>query len=499
MLCPTCNKPSIEGTFYECENDHAWWAPNPGPQMRFLECNAHEILYGGAAGGGKSAALVMAPLRWVGHPFFKGLLLRRETSQLEELIDLARVWYPRIDPGAHGAFKGGSYHWQFSSGAKIQLNHCKDPKDAFNYTGKQYQWIGFDEVTHFLWEQYQEIKSRCRAAHQGLPRHLRSTSNPGGDGHEWVFRRWGPWLNPKFIEENGDCGLERRLASDGETDLPPLLSGQVVYVEKVGESERFYLAKPANYDPKLHNTRTFIGAKVTDNAVLMANDPGYVRNLADLDPVRRAQLETGDWLIKPAKGLYFKRAWWKTFDVAPAQGIRVRYWDRAASEDPTSDWTVGVRMIRVGDTYWIDDVVRIQASPGEVEATILMTAELDGKGTMQCLELDPGQAGKAEAFQYSKLLAGFDVRFPRPTGDKVTRASTLSAQVYAGNVHLMIKRPWTEQFIQELEGFPEDKHDDCVDAASGAFNILLILGGGSNKAAGVRKMTPPDPQSTSIG
>lgn len=497
MDCPTCKLPAIPKTFYECEGGHSWWVPNPGPQTRFLTCRANEVLYGGAAGGGKSAALTMLPLRWHEHRSFKSLILRRETSQLEEMVDLAKIWYRVADERMHGASKGGSYHFTFSSGAKIQFNHCKDVSDAFNYQGKQFQVIGFDELTHFEWVQYQELKSRVRGAHQGLPRYLRATSNPGGPGHEWVMKRWGPWLDPDFEAE----GIVRRYLDEYEVDengkrvlvrrpIPAFESGQIAWIERRG-SEDVYLAKrPAIIDPAIHGSRTFIGAKLSDNRVLTTNDPGYERNLNDLDIVRREQLKSGNWLIRPAKGLYFKRAWWRLCEVAPSGGVRLRYWDRAASEDPTADWTVGVRMIRLGDLYWVDDVVRMRGSPGEVEQTILATAELDGKSTMQVLELDPGSAGKSEAFQYSKLLAGFNVRFRRPSGDKVTRASTFSAQVEAQNVHLLKGRRWLEPYIQELEGFPEDTHDDQVDASSGAFNTLLVLGGGSSKASGGHRRTP---------
>jgi predicted phage terminase large subunit-like protein len=494
MNCPQCGSPRIEGTFYECPNGHAWWTPNPGPQTRFLECGAHEVLYGGAAGGGKSAALVMAPLRWATHPHFKALILRRETTQLEELIDLTRQWYPRVIPGAHGVWKGGAFHWGFPAGAKLQLNHCKDPKDAFNYQGKQYQFVGFDELTHFIWDQYQEIKSRVRAAHQGLPRFLRSTSNPGGDGHEWVFKRWGAWLDPNFEAP----GLTARYAEDGVTKLPPLKSGEVAWIEKRGDVE-YFIPRPLILDPKVHTSRVFIGAKLSDNRVLMENDPGYARNLADLDPVRRAQLELGDWLVRPAKGLYFKRAWFKLVDEAPAVAKRVRYWDRAAGETPDADYTVGLKLARVGGEYFVEDIVRLQGPPGEVMATVKTTAELDGKQCPQVLELDPGQAGKSEAYSYAQLLAGHTFYFRRPTGDKITRAGPVSAQCHAGNIRVL-KRAWTEAFIQEAEGFPEWEHDDQVDGLSGAFNTLLVLGGGTGAGASSgNRPQPPNPETMPLG
>lgn len=175
--------------------------------------------------------------------------------------------------------------------------------------------------------------------------------------------------------------------------------------------------------------------------------------------------------------LYFKRAWIKFVDAVPAKGMRVRYWDRAGSEKDRSDWTVGLRMIRVGDLFYIDDVVRMRGDPGEVQDTIVNTATMDGKDVMQVLELDPGQAGLVEMNGLIKALKGFNAQPWRPTGDKVVRASAVSPQVRAGNVFLL-KRPWNEAFISELESFPDDtQKDDQVDALSGAFSVLVSQGG----------------------
>ena len=106
--------------------------------------------------------------------------------------------------------------------------------------------------------------------------------------------------------------------------------------------------------------------------------------------------------------------------------------------------------------------------------TVYATAEIDPAGTTIVIPQDPGQAGVAQTESYSHLLEGFEVRFERETGDKITRAQPFSAQCEAGNIKL-VKAPWNEPFIQCLEAFPEKgMHDDDVDAASGAFNAFNL-------------------------
>jgi predicted phage terminase large subunit-like protein len=220
-------------------------------------------------------------------------------------------------------------------------------------------------------------------------------------------------------------------------------------------------------------SRVFIPAKLTDNPALMQGDPGYADRLAALDPVTRAQLRDGDWLVKPAAGTYFKRAWFKAPSSLDADVVaRVRAWDLGST--PTGDWTVGVLMGRTrSGGYVIEDVVRVRARPAERDALILKTAAADGRSVKVVLPQDPGQAGVSQRDAHAKLLAGFNVRFVRPTGSKITRAQPLSAQAEAGNVALAATGPEREPFLQTLEGFPDGRRDDDVDAAADAFNALV--------------------------
>ena len=438
------------------------WRPNPGPQTRFLASTCAEVLYGGQVGGGKSGALIALPLRWVTHPRLRALVLRRETTQLGDLLDKADALYSKVFPGTKSRQTGAGRVYEFPSGATIRFDHCQHEKDAKRYDGFEFQVVEFDELTHFTRKQYQAIRARIRSPHPGLPRYTRSTTNPGGEGHEWVFGRWGPWLNPEHEAE----GLTPRVDAAGHR-LPPAAPGEVLwYVPHDGAEEWVPKGTPGAL------SRTFIPARMADNPHLLRNDPNYATSLQDLDPVRRKQLLEGNWLVKPAAGLYFKRGWFKFLDAAPAQvNGRCRYWDLAASL--TGDYAVGCLMSRTTERLRVvENVVRLRGRPGDVRAAVRATAELDGRRVPVWIEQDPGQAGTDQVDSYIKDLAGWTVRGRKKTIDKVTAAGPLSAQAQAGNVAL-VRASWNEAFIAELEAFPEGDHDDQVDGASGAQAAIL--------------------------
>lgn len=480
--------------------------PHPGPQTRFISATwIKEILYGGAAGGGKTAGLAAIPLRWVQHGNFRALILRRETTQLDGIIGETQKWYRHT--GQRAYFNNNKYTWRFDSGARVRLNHCKDENDKFDYQGLEFHVIEFDELTTFTESQYEEITSRCRSTDPNLPTIVRATSNPGGTGHDWVFKKWGPWLDPDFEAE----GLTPRRAPDGRK-LPPLAPGEVAYILRTrsddGEVNEIYVdvieykrrraiyaeqqaaGIPIQSRIALALTRTFIPASLSDNPTLAENDPEYYNRLLALDPVRREQLMSGNWLVKPGRGLYFKREWFEIVDEAPKKAHRVRYWDRASSEGekppdgkkpPIRDWTAGVRVARAGDVYYVEHNIRRQENPGTVKLLIKQAAIADAtQGCMTLLELDPGQAGVFEASQYAEDLQGLPFGFVRPTGDKVTRARGSSAIACPipgqrfGRVKL-VRGPWNNQFLDELEAFPESVNDDDVDGFSGAVGVLSGL------------------------
>lgn len=483
------------------------WTPQDGPQREFYDSTADEVLYGGAAGGGKTSCVVALILKWVAHSQYRALLLRRETPQLEGLLDEASRIYKRGNDGGARPFRASEPAaefnivksvWTFPSGARARFNHCQLDADAFNYQGHEYQTIVFDELTHFTEKQYLEIRTRNRSGVAGIPCYTRATTNPGGPGHEWTFKRWAPWLDPSFdlddwiidAEEPDESiavvagrGLPKRFDESGKR-LPPARGGQVLYVARVGDVDRFS-TRPFRYNGEAATTRTFIPARLSDNPALLASDPKYRAKLRDNDAVRRRQLEDGDWLVKPSAGLYFKREWFgEPVDAAPPGCIaRVRAWDKAATEphekNKNPDWTRGLRMSRSNDgLIYVEHMASLRGGPGPVAHLIKTTAAQDGVDVIVRLPQDPAAAGKSQAASDVQMLEGYTVRVKPVTGDKIVRAGPVSTQANpqstGGSVGRLrvVRGSWNEEFFRELEDFPDGDYDDIVDALSDGFDEL---------------------------
>lgn len=438
--------------------------PQPGPQERFLSSAADIAIYGGSAGGGKSWALLLEPLRHVANKDFGAVFFRRTTVQIKNeggLWDESGKLYPLI--GATSIEQPPQ--WTFASGARVTFAHLEHDKTVLGWQGSQIPLIAFDELTHFSERQFWYMVSRNRSM-CGVRPYIRATCNPDADSWVALLITW--WI-------------------DQETGLPiPERSGVLRWFVRIGDTiiwadtpeelaQHTMADESGNHVPIPPKSLTFIGARLTDNPALMSADPGYMASLMALPTVERERLLGGNWKIRPAAGLYFQRHWVQVIDTLPNDMRMVRGWDLAGTlktETNDPDWTTGTKMGLTPDgRFIIADHVYERSSPSGVERLVKGTAEHDGKGTQISIPQDPGQAGKAQATTYSKLLVGYDCRFSPETGDKVTRFSGFSAQCEAGNV-FMLRGPWNERWCNELEGFPEASHDDDADSTSRAFNAL---------------------------
>jgi predicted phage terminase large subunit-like protein len=174
----------------------------------------------------------------------------------------------------------------------------------------------------------------------------------------------------------------------------------------------------------------------------------------------------------PADGGLFKPDQLQIIDALPAQQITwVRGWDLASTT--TGDYTAGVKLGKLPDgRFIIANVVRIRVGPDERDAAITNTAAVDGFNVKISIPQDPGQAGKTQVLYLTRALAGYNVTSSPESGDKVTRAEPVAAQVNIGNV-MMLRGEWNEQLKDEMRMFPNGANDDQVDGLSRAFGELI--------------------------
>jgi predicted phage terminase large subunit-like protein len=411
-------------------------SPHP-KQRQFLLNFTRETLFGGAAGPGKSSAILMAALQFVDVPGYAALLLRKsyiDLSQPGAIMDRADGWFrglPRL------RWDDTTHTWTFPSGATLTFGYIERQNDHLKYQGAEYQFVGFDELTQHREKHYRYLFSRLRkpdleSGHPlaDVPIRMRSTANPGGPGHEWVYNRF---VLP-YLEWKRDIG-----------------------------------PRPV---------RDFIPATLEDNPSVNRED--YTTSLAELDPVTRSQLLAGDWEVRP-EGRMFRASWFWPLAATDhradlcATAPTIRFWDLAATEpsaDNDPDFTAGCLLHRLSDGLWvIGDMVTFRKGPAETERMILATAERDGPAVIIGMEQEPGASGKTLIRHFRELLDHRTFYGLSPSGSKITRSMPIASRADAGDV-AYIPGGWIDHFRNEIEIFPDGFHDDQVDALSGAYAML---------------------------
>jgi predicted phage terminase large subunit-like protein len=406
-------------------------------QKVFLRTYAMEALFGGAAGGGKSSALLMSAMQYVDTPSYSAILFRRTFADLAlpgALMDRFQTW---IAPHDEVRWNSNNNTATFPSGARIAFGYLNNSQDYLRYKGAEFQFIGMDEVTEIRESDYRYMFSRLRRPASGplsrVPLRMRAATNPAPN-----------WVRQRFIVEGKERG------------------------------------------------RVFVPSKLTDNPGVDADS--YRQALAELDPIERRRLEMGDWWVTTL-GSMFLREGFVIVDAAEIPTITsssrlVRFWDLAATEvsatnyDP--DWTVGTLMMFDQGIGYVLDVKRARVRSDKVEQLLAQTAAEDGHAVTIRMEQEPGSSGKALADQYARyVVPGYDFGAIRATGDKVTRARPFAAAVANGNIRVL-RSVWLTDWLDEFSSFPEAcSHDDQVDSAVGAFTHLAGLGLPQRKRAAI--------------
>lgn len=402
-------------------------------QHAFLWLTCREAFYGGAAGGGKSDALLMAALQYVDVPDYAAVLFRdtyKNLTKPKALLDRSFEWLV----GTDAEWCGDKMRWGFpKTGATLSFSYLEGPRDHFNHQSAEYQFVGIDEIVAIRENQAMYMHSRLRrlkGVH--IPIRFRAASNP--PAREQLAT--GAWVKRRYV------------------DAVTRFKGVV-----------------------------FISAKMADNPYLDKDD--YEISLDHVDIITREQLKKGDWEIR-ATGNIFDRTQFTIIPTALPDSVAcVRYWDKAATEpeakrlrrskssDP--DYTVGVKMSRTSlGLYVIEHVIRFRKNPPETEAFMRQTAEMDGKSVHIYEEQEPGSAGKTVISSNARFLfPGFAYKGVAHSENKYARAVPLSTMAASGNIYV-VAGEWNAQFFDELELFPDGEHDDQVDAASGAYAEVAL-------------------------
>lgn len=391
------------------------------------------MMYGGAAGGGKSVALLMAALQFVDVKGYSALLLRRTFADLnlpEALVPLSHQWLQ----GTEATWDGQKHQWRFPSGAVLQFGYLETELDKYRYQGAAFAFVGFDELTQFTESQYRYLFSRVRKPKDlNVPLRMRAASNPGGVGHEWVKRR--------FVD-NPDS-----------------------------------------------DERKFVPARLEDNSKLDAE--AYEQSLKQLDPITRAQLRSGDWDVIASR--VFRRDWFRYWEPSEDRAfyllgndrkpVRVADCQRFASMDVAGtekqkgndpDYTV----IQVWDVTPTYDMVLVEQIRGRYETPDVADHAVSAYRRYELPYIAVEKNGIGLGVVQTVRRKGVPVRSIVAKRDKIARSQTAQIRMEAGTVFLPHRAPWLEDLESELLAFgPDAPHDDQVDALSYAAQQVQRMGG----------------------
>lgn len=436
--------------------------PQQGPQEAFLSSPADIAIYGGAAGGGKTWALLMEPLRHISNANFGAVFFRRNTVQIRNeggLWDESLKLYPALgaDPVAH------TLDWKFPTGAKISMRHLEYDKTVLDWQGSQIPLICFDELTHFSAYQFWYMLSRNRSM-SGVRPYVRASTNPDPDSWVAEFISW--WIDQSTglaIPERS--GRIRWFVREGET---------IHWADDPAELARFTMpgpdGQPVPIPPK---SVTFISAKLTDNKALMQANPEYQANLLALSTIERERLLGGNWKVRPVGGMLDPK-WWQYYTAPPALEYRTIYADTAQKTGTQNDYSVIQcwGKSRGGQAVLLDQIRgKWEAPELLVQARAFWSKHKPGPAPLRAFKVEDKVSGTG-LIQTLKR-EGIPMLAIQRDRDKVTRAYDAAPMIESGNVLLPRDAPWLSDLLAEATTFPNGAHDDQLDPLFDAVADML--------------------------
>jgi predicted phage terminase large subunit-like protein len=465
--------------------------PQPGAQEDFLSTEADICIYGGAAGGGKSFALLLEGLRNIDNPNFNAMIFRRNNTMIRNqgsLWDESMSMYMTI--GGHP--RQHMLDWTFKSGSSIKFGHLEHETTVYNYQGSQICYLAFDELTHFTQSQFFYMLSRNRSV-CGVKPYIRATTNP--DKISWVRNMIDWWIGNDGYPIPERSGVLRWFVRD---------KGEILWADTAEELQ--HIAEPKSF--------TFIPAKLSDNQILMQKDPSYLSSLMAQNTVERAKLLDGNWDIDYSDyGVVLTRHDFSRYSLSEKMKIpgffSESYFvlDGASRTSEANDYSVlGLWAKGKFDQQWyIIDWLRIRLQEPDLEQAIIdkwhywrdvrynNTIIFTPKG----VNIERGACGIGMMQRLPrKAIPCFELE---PIKDKFYRLNDGLGIIKSKWVNIPDDASWANTFFEECECFRADMkhvlmsgeikpHDDQID------NMAYAISSQVNQKAAIEVYKKPQQQ-----
>lgn len=446
-------------------------APQEGPQEAFLASEADIAIYGGAAGSGKSFAVLL----WIAYLVSCALAGKLKSKRRYEAVVFRRtsaelkgggsIWEESLTVFAGlagGRTKLAPMEWRWPRFALVEFRHMQHQLDVHKHQSKQYATVVFEELTQFLEYQFWYMVSRLRTG-AGVRAHIRATCNPDPDSFVRQLIAW--WIGPDGLPIESRSGVLRWFVRDERSNTLHWY-----------DSREDAIAAHPNAKPL---SLTFISAKLEDNP---KGDPTYRERLEALPFVERERLLGRNWDIRASAGTVFKRDQFRVvnrLEEIPGLttgGVQVlgwaRGWDKAATEGG-GDWSVGSRvgLLSNGGYVLASGRRRLQGTPAQVFDAMRQCAAADGHEVLVAVPQDPGQAGIVDVHATLREVKGYAVKGYPIRQNKLTYANVWATRVERG-LFWIVRDDETELFLEQANGFPAAKVDDDIDSVSLAVMAL---------------------------